>query len=97
MTVPPAPRPVSGAGVPWFTGLLVTGFTAVIVATAVIAFGTQLARINAVLAVFLELVVVAGVAPTAWRFRRTPVWRWVVYGMGVGVLVGWIAALAGAG
>ncbi|MCQ4117989.1 DUF2537 domain-containing protein [Rhodococcus sp. FXJ9.536] len=94
--MPPEPRPVSGAGVPWFTGLLVTGFTAVVVAVAVIAFGTQLARINPVLAVFLELVVVAGVAPTAWRYRRTQVWRWVVYGLGVGVLAGWVAALAGA-
>ncbi|MFC0450950.1 DUF2537 domain-containing protein [Rhodococcus jostii] len=94
--LPPHASHPPPAATPWFTGLLVAGFAAAVVAVAVIAFGSQLARINAVLAVFLELVVVAGVAPSAWRLRRTPVWRWLVYGAAAGVLAGWIALLVGA-
>lgn len=66
------------------------------VAVALMAFGSQLARINLVLAVVLELVVVAGVAPSVWRLRRTPVWRWLVYGAAAGVVAGWTALLVGA-
>ena len=72
------------------------GFGALVVAVAVMAFGSQLARINPALAVFLELVVVAGVAPSVWRLRRAPVWRWLVYGAAAGVAAGWTALLVGA-
>jgi len=74
----------------------VAGFGALVVAVAVMAFGSQLARINPALAVFLELVVVAGVAPSVWRLRRAPVWRWLVYGAAAGVAAGWTALLVGA-
>lgn len=72
------------------------GFAAVVVTVAVMAFGSQLARINPALAVILELVVVAGVAPSVWRLRRAPVWRWLVYGAAAGVVAGWTALLIGA-
>lgn len=72
------------------------GFAAVVVAVAIMAFGSQLARIHLALAVVLELVVVAGVAPSVWRLRRTPVWRWLVYGAAAGVVAGWTALLVGA-
>ncbi|MEV0947798.1 DUF2537 domain-containing protein [Rhodococcus sp. NPDC049939] len=81
---------------PWFTGLVVAGFSAVFVFVAVVVFGSQLAQINVVLAVVLELVVVAGVAPSAWRLRQVPVWRWLVYGAAAGVLGGWTALITGA-
>ncbi len=71
------------------------GFAAVVVAVAIMAFGSQLARIHLTLAVVLELVVVAGVAPSVWRLRRTPVWRWLVYGAAAGVVAGWTALLVG--
>lgn len=71
-------------------------FAAAVVAVAIMAFGSQLGRINPVLAVVLELVVVAGVAPSVWRLRRTPVWRWLVYGAVAGVLAGWSVLLVGA-
>ncbi|MBA8958872.1 hypothetical protein JOJ86_002163 [Rhodococcus percolatus] len=89
----PSPPPT---GTPWSTGLLVAGFAAVVVAVAVMAFGSQLARINPALAVILELVVVAGVAPSVWRLRRASVWRWLVYGAAAGVVAGWTALLVGA-
>lgn len=72
------------------------GFAAVVVAVAVMAFGSQLARINPALAVILELVVVAGVAPSVWRLRWASVWRWLVYGAAAGVVAGWTALLVGA-
>ncbi|MFZ2177504.1 MAG: DUF2537 domain-containing protein [Rhodococcus sp. (in: high G+C Gram-positive bacteria)] len=91
-----APRSPEPEATPWFTGILVAAFAAALVGVAVIAFGSQLARINVALAVVLEIVVATGVAPTAWRLRIMPVWRWVVYGGAAGVLGGWVALLAGA-
>lgn len=84
------PRP---AGTPWFTGLLVSVFTAALVAAAVAAFGSQLARINWALACSLNLVAVAGIAPSVWRLRKESVWRWLVYGGTAGVVLGWAAVL----
>lgn len=96
MLPPHSAYPPPPAETPWFTGLLVAAFAAAVVAVAIMAFGSQLARINPALAVVLELVVVAGVAPSVWRMRRTPVWRWLVYGAAAGVLAGWSALLVGA-
>ncbi|AOW93368.1 hypothetical protein BFN03_13845 [Rhodococcus sp. WMMA185] len=84
------------ARTPWFTGLVVAGFSAALVFVAVVAFGSQLARINVVLAVVLEVVAVVGFAPSAWRLRRVPIWRWLVYGAAAGVLGGWFVMLVGA-
>ena len=33
-------------------------------------------------------------APTVWGWRRTPVLRWFVLGIGVGVAGAWLALLA---
>ncbi|GAB2665780.1 DUF2537 domain-containing protein [Prescottella soli] len=87
---------VEPAPTPWSTGLLVSGFAAVFTIVAVVAFGSALATIHPLLAVGFNLVVVGGAAPTVWRWRHVPVWRWVVYGATAGVVSGWAALLLGA-
>jgi hypothetical protein len=42
----------------------------------------------------LNLVAVGGLAPTVWGWRATPVLRWLVLGLGVGVAGAWLALLA---
>ncbi|QNG17687.1 DUF2537 domain-containing protein [Rhodococcus triatomae] len=81
---------------PWGTGLLVSLFSTVVVATAAIVFASQLARVSVVLAVVLNVIVGVGVVLTVWHWRTRPTWRWVVYGICAGIPVGWVAALAGA-
>ncbi|RVW00823.1 DUF2537 domain-containing protein [Rhodococcus xishaensis] len=80
---------------PWATGLLVSAFAAIFTLVGVVAFGVALAKIHPLIAVGFNLVVVGGAAPTLWRWRHVPVWRWVVYGVIVGVVFGWTALLLG--
>ncbi|PTR28700.1 uncharacterized protein DUF2537 [Rhodococcus sp. OK519] len=89
MTTPPEPTP-------WATGLLVSVFVAVVTMVGVVAFGVTLAHIHPLLAVGFNLVAVGGAAPTVYRWRNLPVWRWVVYGVTAGVVSGWITLLFGA-
>jgi Protein of unknown function (DUF2537) len=79
---------------PWATGLTVAGFVAVVTATAIVVLSIGLTRVHPLLAVGLNLVAVGGLAPTVWAWRRLPVWRWFVLGLGVGVAGGWLALLA---
>ncbi|NLE78133.1 MAG: DUF2537 domain-containing protein [Rhodococcus sp.] len=80
---------------PWFTGVALAVFSAAFVTVATIAFASELARINVALAVLLSVTVAAGLAPTLWRMRRRPIWRWIVYGAMVGIPAGWIGVLLG--
>lgn len=79
---------------PWGTGLTVAGFVAAVVATAIIVLSLGLTRVHPLLAVGLNVVAVGGLAPTVWGWRNRPVWRWFVLGAGVGVAIGWLAAIA---
>jgi Protein of unknown function (DUF2537) len=79
---------------PWGTGLTVAGFVAAVTATAIVVLSIGLTRVHPLLAVGLNLVAVGGLAPTVWGWRRLPVWRWFVLGLGVGGAGGWLALLA---
>ncbi|MGW0173011.1 DUF2537 domain-containing protein [Rhodococcus sp. NPDC003322] len=76
--------------------LVVAGFSAVLVTVAVIACGAAMIAVHPLLALVVNVVVVAGVAPTVWQWRQVPVWRWVVYGAVAGVVAGWLALVFGA-
>ena len=80
-------------GVRW-TGIPIAVVSAILVAVALAAFGMELARVHPLLAIGLNLVVVAGAAPTVLRWLRVPVWRWAVYGAGVGALLSFVALAA---
>jgi hypothetical protein len=79
---------------PWGTGLTVSAFVALATAGAVVVLTIGLIRVHPLLAVGLNMVAVGGLAPTVWGWRRTPVLRWFVLGLGVGVAAAWLALLA---
>jgi hypothetical protein len=78
---------------PWGTGLTVAAFVAAVIAAAVVVLSLGLTRVHPLLAVGLNMVAVGGLAPTVWGWRKLPVWRWFVFGAGVGVAGGWLALL----
>ncbi|WP_280305606.1 DUF2537 domain-containing protein [Nocardia neocaledoniensis] len=79
--------------VPWAAGLTVVVLVAWLGGVAVYAFGAALAAVHPLLAVAVNVVAAVGVAPTAWRWRFTPVVRWVLAGAALGVVFGWLAVL----
>ncbi|WP_024800693.1 DUF2537 domain-containing protein [Nocardia sp. BMG51109] len=87
----PGPEPT-----PWAAGLAVATLVAVLAAAAVYSFGAALAHVHWLLAVAVNLIAAGGAAPTAWRWRNTPVTRWVLGGVAAGVAVGWFVLLVAA-
>ena len=94
MSEDPGPVWMRGAETPWGTGLTVSAFVAAVTAGAIVVLSVGLTRVNPLLAVGLNLVAVGGLAPTVWGWRARPVWRWVVLGAGVGVVIGWLTLIA---
>lgn len=78
---------------PWVPGLVVSGVLGTIVAVILVAVTLGLADVNVVLGVVVNLAVAAGFAPSVWLGRAVPVWRWVAWGTGGGVLAAWAALL----
>nr|WP_228046243.1 DUF2537 domain-containing protein [Saccharopolyspora sp. HNM0983] len=81
--------------VPWGSGLLVSGIIAALVAVTLVVMTLGLAEVSPVLSVLVNLAVAAGLAPSVWIGRRTPVWRWVAFGTGAGICAAWCALLLG--
>ncbi|BBY41047.1 hypothetical protein MMAN_51810 [Mycobacterium mantenii] len=80
--------------VPWATGLTVTAFVAAVTGAAIVVLSLGLVRVNALLAIGLNVVAAGGLAPTLWGWRRTPVLRWFVFGAAVGAAGAWVVLLA---
>ncbi len=83
----------TGEPTPWATGVAVAVFVAALTAAGIYSFGAALAQVHWTLAVAVNVVAVAGTTPTVWRWRTTPVTRWVLGGIGAGVLIGWLTLL----
>lgn len=83
----------SGERVPWATGLTVTGIVAALVTVGLTAVSLAVAEVNIFLAIAMNHAAAAGFAPTIWLSWRTPVWRWVTFGLAAGLAVTWIALL----
>jgi len=77
---------------PWATGLALTGFTALVVGVAIWVLCAGLAD-RPVIAVLVNALVAAGLAPAMWLCRGLPVLRWIAAGALVGVIGGWVAAV----
>ena len=88
---PPAPRPAEQT--PWSTGLTVTVIVTVLVGIVVVALSLALGEASRWLAVAANVVIGLGLAPSVWLARRTPVWRWVAYGVVAGLLGAWLILL----
>ncbi|SHH01733.1 DUF2537 domain-containing protein [Streptoalloteichus hindustanus] len=87
------PEPASGEPTPWATGLTVSAVTAAVVAVAVVGLTLTLAGTSWLLGLVGNLVVVGGLAPSVWLTRELPVWRWVAYGVTVGLGTAWALLL----
>ena len=90
---PDGPYRAQPDSVPWAAGVTVVLLVAALGAVAVYAFGAALATVHWLLAVAVNVVAAVGVAPTAWRWRFTPVVRWVLAGAALGVVLGWLTLL----
>jgi len=89
----PVPNQPPDEPTPWVTGLTVSAFTAVVVLTTIVTLTAGLADVDPLLALFGNLAVGAGLAPSVWMSRRTPFWRWIAYGVMAGVPTAWLTLL----
>ncbi|WP_216895189.1 DUF2537 domain-containing protein [Nocardia alni] len=78
---------------PWAAGIAVAALVAALTAAGVYSFGIALAQVHWLLAVAVNLIAVGGAAPSAWRWRTTPVVRWVLAGIAAGIALAWFGLL----
>ncbi|GAA1262792.1 DUF2537 domain-containing protein [Saccharothrix xinjiangensis] len=78
---------------PWGTGLTVTAIVGAVVTFTVYKLSVGLGETSQWLAVLANALVVGGISPSVWLARNTPVWRWVAYGVVVGIGVAWLSLL----
>jgi hypothetical protein len=82
----------AGEPTPWATGLVLAAFSALVVAVAVWVLSAGLAD-RPIVAVAVNVLVAAGLAPAMWLSRDLPVLRWIAAGALVGIVAGWVSAL----
>lgn len=82
-----------GEPTPWATGLAVSVAAAAIIVIALLNLSQGLAPNGTGSVVLANLLVAAGLAPSIWLGRTTPIWRWVAYGTAVGIVLTWIVLL----
>jgi hypothetical protein len=41
----------------------------------------------------VNLLVAAGMSPSIWLGRSTPVWRWIAHGTAAGIILTWLGLL----
>lgn len=78
---------------PWGSGLTVTTITAVLVVCAMVILSLTLSEAGPWPAVAANVLVAGGLAPSVWLARSVPVWRWVAFGVVVGMFAAWLALL----
>ena len=77
---------------PWGPGLAIAGFVAFLVASAVYVLSSGLSG-RPLVAIGVNVVVVAGLCPALWLSRGLPVLRWIAAGAAGGVLIAWLCVL----
>lgn len=87
------PSPESQEPTPWATGLTISAVVAAMISVAFVVVTLGLAQINVLVAVVVNLVVAAGLAPSIRLGSRILVWRWVAYGAAAGIVLSWITLL----
>lgn len=86
---PPPPRPPEPT--PWLTGLTVSAAGMVVTLVTVVTLASTLAETYSLLALGSNIVVTAGLLPSLWLIHRQPIWRWLAYGVAVGLGLAWLA------
>lgn len=82
---PPAEPP------PWLTGLTLSGASLVVTVLTVVTLAATLAETYSLLALASNVVVTGGLLPSLWLIKRQLIWRWVAYGVAVGLGLAWLA------
>ena len=82
-----------GEPTPWATGLTVSAVIAVIVGIALLSLSQGLAAVGFWPVVLANLLVAAGLTPSLWLARATPIWRWLAYGAAAGIALTWTTLL----
>jgi Protein of unknown function (DUF2537) len=77
--------------VPWLPGLTVSAFIFVLVLFAVLTLAITLGDTNPLLALASNVVVTAGLLPSVWMVRQTPIWRWIALGVASAIGIAWVA------
>ena len=88
---PPPRPPLPPEPTPWLSGLTVAGASLAITVLTVVTLSATLAETYSLLALASNVVVTAGLLPSLWLIHRQPIWRWVAYGVAVGLAIGWLA------
>jgi hypothetical protein len=88
---PPPRPPLPPEPTPWLTGLTVAGAGLAVTVLTVVTLAATLAETYSLLALASNVVVTAGLLPSLWLIHRQPIWRWVAYGVAVGLAIGWLA------
>jgi hypothetical protein len=84
----PAPPPEP---TPWLTGLTLAGASLLVTVMTVVTLAATLAETYSLLALASNVVVTGGLLPSLWLIKRQPIWRWVAYGVAVGLGLAWLA------
>jgi hypothetical protein len=87
----PARPPLPREPMPWLTGLTVSGAGLALTVVTVVTLAATLAETYSLLALASNVVVTAGLLPSLWLIHRQPIWRWVAYGVAVGLALSWLA------
>lgn len=82
-----------GEPTPWATGLTISAAAAVIVGIGLLSLSRGLVSNGRGFVVLANLLVAAGLSPSMWLGRATPIWRWVAYGTAAGIALTWLALL----
>lgn len=66
---------------------------AAIVGIALLTLSQALAPNGRGVVALANLLVAAGLTPSIWLARSTPIWRWIGYGTAAGIVLTWLALL----
>jgi hypothetical protein len=78
---------------PWATGLTVTALVAAMVGALDVILTGALAASFGWLSVPANVLIGLGMAPSIWLMRRVPFWRWIGYGVALGLVLAWLGLL----
>ena len=101
MSVDPTPRPrpaprryVRAEPTPWGYGAIVPVICAVFATLVLLGLYELIAGAQRWLGVLAVVVVAGGLGWTLWELRVRPVWRWIVWGLLLGMLAGFASSVA---